>query len=194
MIERTRDQSSGSCARTHQIFGSVNPVSAGFATRSMRRFAPTCSVMARHSSSVLWSHQIGAGRTTSPAASSSTRPCICPLRPIAAISPASVLALDKHSAIATQAARHQSRGSCSAQPNCGDTIGACSAVAEPNTRPASSSSTARVPPVPTSIPRSFVVILRGFPSSNELSRAILFSLDCKTNGRFAESGSADNRL
>src|SRR5229473_666635 len=181
MIERTRDQISGSCARTHQIFGSVKPVSAGFATNSINRLAPTRSVIARHSSSVRWSHQISAGRNTSPAASSSTKPCICPLSPTAETSARVAPASVKHSATATQVARHQSRGSCSAQPNSGDAISACSAVAAPSTRPASSSSTARVPPVPTSIPKSLVVILRRLPSSNELGRAILVLLDSKTN-------------
>src|SRR5713226_7026217 len=181
MIERTRDQIRGSCAHTHQIFGSVKPVSAGFATNSINRLAPTRSVIARHSSSVRWSHQISAGRTASPAASSSTKPCICPLSPMAETSARVAPASVKHSAIARHAARHQSRGSCSAQPNSGDAISACSAVAAPSTRPASSSSTARVPPVPTSIPKSLVAILRRLPSSNELGRAILFLLECKTN-------------
>src|SRR6266403_6121526 len=181
MIERTRDQIRGSCARTHQIFDSVKPVSAGFATNSINRLAPTRSVIARHSSSVRWSHQISAGRNTSPAASSSTKPCICPLSPTAETSARVAPASVKHSATATQVARHQSRGSCSAQPNSGDAISACSAVAAPSTRPASSSSTARVPPVPTSIPKSLVAILRRLPSSNELGRAILVLLDSKTN-------------
>ena len=181
MIERTRDQVCGSCARTHHIFGSVKPVSAGFATSSISRFAPTRSVIVRHSSSVRWSHQISAGRNTSPAASNSTRPCICPLRPMAETSAPVAPASVRHSPTATQAARHQSRGSCSAQPNSGDDISACSAVAAPSTCPASSSNTARVPPVPTSIPKSLVAILRHFPSSNELGRAILFLLHCKTN-------------
>src|SRR5216684_5208827 len=181
MIERTRDQIRGSCARTHQIFGSVKPVSAGFATNSINRLAPTRSVIARHSSSVRWSHQISAGRNTSPAASSSTKPCICPLSPTARTSAPVAPASVKHSATATQVARHQSLGSCSAQPNSGDAISACSAVAAPSTRPASSTSTARVPPVPTSIPKSLVAILRRLPSSNELGRAILVLLDSKTN-------------
>ncbi len=194
MIERTRDHSSGSCARTHQTFGSVNPVSAGFAASSISRLAPTRSIIARHSSCVRWSHQISAGRTTSPAASNSTRPCICPLSPIAAISLAVAFAFIRHSAIAPRAARHQSRGSCSAHPNSGDDIGACSAVAAPNTRPASSSSTARVPPVPTSIPKSFVAILCRFASSNELGCAILFLLDFKTNRALSGSERFRNRL
>ena len=55
---------------------------------------------------------------------------------------------------ASPVARHQSRGSCSAQPGRGDANAACSEVADPRMRPRSSSRSARVPPVPTSMPRS----------------------------------------
>src|SRR5713101_8932707 len=102
------------------------------------------------------------GLSTSPGASSNTKPCICPVTPMPEMSPPLAPAFVIHSRIAEQAARHQSRGSCSAQPTLDDDIRACSAVAAPSTRPVSSSSTARVPLVPTSIPRSFVVILLAF--------------------------------
>jgi hypothetical protein len=52
------------------------------------------------------------------------------------------------STMAMSAARHQSSGSCSAQPGCGVRKGACSSDAELTTRPCSSTSTARVPLVP----------------------------------------------
>jgi hypothetical protein len=51
------------------------------------------------------------------------------------------------------AARHQSRGSCSAQPGSGLAKLACSSVPEARTTPCSSRMTARVPLVPTSMPR-----------------------------------------
>ena len=54
---------------------------------------------------------------------------------------------------ASAAARHQSRGSCSAQPGCGLAKLACSSVPEARTAPWSSTMTARVPLVPTSMPR-----------------------------------------
>ena len=56
--------------------------------------------------------------------------------------------------MASQVARHQSRGSCSAHPVSGEAKGACSAVREATTVPCPSMSTARVPPVPTSIPNN----------------------------------------
>ena len=55
--------------------------------------------------------------------------------------------------IASVAARHQSRGSCSAQPGCGLAKLACSSVPDARTVPCSSRMTARVPLVPTSMPR-----------------------------------------
>src|SRR5258708_15004235 len=111
-------------------------------------------------------------------APSNTNPCMCPPTPTPELAPPLAPAFVIHSRIAEQAARHQSSGSCSAQPTLEDDIGACSAVAAPSTRPASSSSTARVPPVPTSIPRSFVVIVLAF----SLCRQIVDSRDCILHG------------
>ena len=56
--------------------------------------------------------------------------------------------------MASCAARHQSSGSCSAQPMCSEWTGAWSAEWEARTWPARSMRTARVPPVPTSMPRN----------------------------------------
>src|ERR1700682_114781 len=61
--------------------------------------------------------------------------------------------------MAWRAARHQSGGCCSAQPICGEDIGWGSGGVEPTTRPEGSSNTARVPPVPMSIPSNLVVML-----------------------------------
>src|SRR6516164_666932 len=58
--------------------------------------------------------------------------------------------------MACVAARHQSRGSCSAQPGSGLANGSCSAVPEERMRPLSSTRIARVPPVPTSMPRKWI--------------------------------------
>src|SRR5487761_1644933 len=58
------------------------------------------------------------------------------------------------------AARHQSSGSCSAHPAKVERKGACSADSEATTLPDASTRTARVPPVPTSIPRKCKILLR----------------------------------
>ena len=61
--------------------------------------------------------------------------------------------------IASCAARHQSSGSCSAHPGCSVRNGACSLDAPPISFPSPSTTTARVPPVPTSIPRNHIPVL-----------------------------------
>src|SRR6266568_1925010 len=71
------------------------------------------------------------------------------------------------------AARHQSRGSCSAHPVWAEANATCSTVAEVVTRPSVSTTTARVPPVPTSIPRNFILLggsVRGFLNTSSLER------------------------
>lgn len=90
---------------------------------------------------------------TSSFSSRRTAPCIWPEKPTAAM--ASALSPESWSALRTAmaAARHQSRGSCSAQPGCGLAKLACSSVPEARTAPSSSRMTARVPLVPTSMPR-----------------------------------------
>ena len=74
------------------------------------------------------------GRRTSPASSSITRPCICPEMPRAFTSPASTPLLANTWRMVSTAARHQSAGSCSAQPFCGCVMG-YSTVAEAMTCP-----------------------------------------------------------
>src|SRR5215469_10579649 len=59
---------------------------------------------------------------------------------------------------ATLQARHQSKGSCSAHPFCGEANAWCSSVPEETTTPHSSISSARVPLVPTSIPRKYWMV------------------------------------
>src|ERR1700722_2215157 len=82
-------------------------------------------------------------------------PCICPEKPTQAISslfsPLCAIALRT----ATLAARHQSSGCCSAQPICSEANGSCSSVAEATMRPSARRISARVPPVPMSIPRTW---------------------------------------
>src|SRR5271165_899482 len=97
-----------------------------------------------------------AGRSTRFSLSRTTNPCICPVRPIPLSSLASVFACARHCGTARAVAAHQSSGSCSAHPSCGEVKFACSAVAAPITRPSPSITTARVPPVPISMPRSFI--------------------------------------
>ena len=60
--------------------------------------------------------------------------------------------------MASWAARHQSSGSCSAQPMCSEWMGAWSAAWEARTLPVRSMRMARVPPVPTSIPRNMSLL------------------------------------
>ena len=78
-----RAQTSGSWSRTHTSFGAVNPVSASLPVISISRSGPTAARMASHSAAVRWSFHRIAGRRTSPAASSRTSPCIWPVSPTA---------------------------------------------------------------------------------------------------------------
>jgi hypothetical protein len=90
---------------------------------------------------------------TSSFSSSKTAPCIWPESPTAAMDSAARPEACSALRTARAAARHQSRGSCSAQPGCGLAKLACSSVPEARTAPCSSRIAARVPLVPTSIPR-----------------------------------------
>lgn len=103
--------------------------------------------------SVRWSHQISAGRMTSSFSSSRTAPCIWPEKPTQAIDSAGRPEACSALRTAMAAARHQSCGSCSAQPGSALAKLACSSVPEARTAPCSSRMTARVPLVPTSMPR-----------------------------------------
>ena len=92
----------------------MKPVSARFPVSPISRSSPTRASISAHSSAVRWSFHRIAGRMTAPDASSATRPCIWPERPIPATSrPADT------SASADSEARHQSSGSCSDQPGRG---------------------------------------------------------------------------
>src|SRR6185312_2512382 len=82
----------------------------------MSRAAPIFSVSSIHCFSVRTSHQMSAGRTGSPAASSVTAPCICPEKPTHAILSLETFAWASALRTAIPQARHQSRGSCSAHP------------------------------------------------------------------------------
>src|SRR3984957_152515 len=96
-------------------------------------------------------------------------PCICPEKPTQAISslfsPLSAIALRT----ATPAARHQSSGCCSAQPIFSEANGSCSSVAEATMRPSARRISARVPPVPMSIPRTWPGIVLTCDSRQLLS-------------------------
>src|SRR5258708_36192134 len=93
------------------------------------------------------------GLSTSPCASSNTKPCICPVTPIPEMSPPLAPAFVIHSRIAEQAARHQSRGSCSAQPTLDDDIGGGAPRAPPPTPPPSPPTPPPAPPRPPPHPR-----------------------------------------
>src|SRR5207248_10070793 len=100
-----------------------------------------------------------AGRNGSSFSSSKTAPCICSERPTQAISVAAMLLFFSTAATASQHACHQSFASCSAQPIRGEANGTWSAGAEATIAPLSLTNTARVPPVPTSMPRTCTVFL-----------------------------------
>ena len=95
-------------------------------------------------------------RTTSSFASSRTAPCICPEKPTQEISSAATPGELSAFRTATPLARHQSRGSCSAQPGLGLANAACSSDPDAITFPCSSITSARVPLVPTSMPRNLM--------------------------------------
>jgi len=57
-------------------------------------------------------------------------------------------------------ARHQSSGRCSAHSDLREAKGTCSSVADATMRPSSPMTKARVPPVPTSMPRRYCAMVR----------------------------------
>ena len=71
-----RPYASGSCLRIHSSLGAVKPVSARLPVSAIRRSRPTRSSISAHSAAVRPSFQRIAGRITSLAASSATKPCI----------------------------------------------------------------------------------------------------------------------
>jgi hypothetical protein len=118
---RARASEAGSCSRSHASGGSVSPRTTGLASSSRR---PAASIVAATSGSrpaARVSIQVMAGRTVSPAASSSTKVCIWPLRPIPTTSAPGASASTPR--VASPAAAHQSSGSCSAQPGAGARVG-----------------------------------------------------------------------
>ncbi len=66
---------------------------------------------------------VSAGRRTLPSASSITQPCIWPVRPMASTGAPLRAGSASTAAMASRAARHQSSGSCSAQPMCSEWMG-----------------------------------------------------------------------
>ena len=90
----------------------MKPVRARLPVSAMRRSSPMRSSISAHSAAVRWSFQRIAGRRTSPRSSRQTRPCIWPDRPTRPSEAPSRVS-------AASLARHQSSGSCSAQPGCG---------------------------------------------------------------------------
>ena len=88
----------------------MKPGSARLPVSASSRSSPSAASISAHSAPVRWSFQRIAGRSTRSPSSSTTSPCICPESPIG---PAGIRAS------AACAARHQSSGSCSAQPGCG---------------------------------------------------------------------------
>ena len=130
----------------------MKPVSATLPTSRMSSARPKRVSISAHSAAVRWSFQRIAGRSTSCFASSSTRPCIWPVRPTAATSaplaPASASAFRMLAAVPF----HHSRGSCSDQSGLG-VWSVSGVVADAATAPFSSIRSALAPVVETSMPR-----------------------------------------
>ena len=124
----------------------MKPVSARLPVSSISRSSPIRSSISAHSAAVRWSFQRIAGRSTRSASSRQTSPCIWPERP-------SQTSPNGNLSSTASAARHQSSGSCSAQPGCGVESGyGSSSVA--STSPSGEIATALTPVVPTSSPTS----------------------------------------
>ncbi len=141
---------SGSFSRTHRILPAVNPVRAGLPASSISFARPTFCSISAHCVAVRWSFHIIHGRSTLPASSSSTSPCICPVRPIPAM--ASLPVRERTCRMLVTVAFHQSSGFCSAQPGRGTCIG-YSVVTSARTEPSGEIRTALLPDVPMSMPR-----------------------------------------
>src|SRR5579875_2395772 len=84
-----------------------------------------------------------------------TKPCICPDSPMPAIELPGMPESSKTPRIACLEARHQSSGCCSAQSGLNIQMSSWAAVKEWRTCPPASTSNAREPPVPTSIPSQY---------------------------------------
>ncbi len=149
----TRAQSAGSWSRTQTSFGAVKPVRASLPVIRMSRSGPTAWRIASHSAPVRWSFHRIAGRSTAPASSSSTAPCIWPVRPMAWMSDPATPVDPMTDRIAVTAPSHQRPGSCSLQSGRG-TSKPYSAAPTPRTAPDSSMRTAFVAVVDASMPRT----------------------------------------
>ena len=150
-----RPKFSGSCLRSHSSLGAVKPVSARLPVREISRSSPTRSSISAHSAAVRPSFQRIAGRTTSSCASSATRPCICPPRPMPAGSPAR----SRSRASTACDAVHQSCGSCSAHPGRG-VASPYSSSSTASTSPSGPTAMPLVELVPTSSPK-LTLLIRG---------------------------------
>ena len=142
----------GSWSRTHRSLGSVKPVSTGLAIAARTFSLPMVRLMESTCGWLRWSHQIRAGRTTSPPRSSSVSPCIWPDNPTPRTSLPATPAAASAPRMASTVARHQSSGHCSAHRGRSIRMSSCAAVNAARTLPSRSTSRARVPPVPISIP------------------------------------------
>ncbi len=120
----------------------MKPVSARLPVSAISRSRPTSRSISAHSAPVRWSFQRIAGRMTRSSAASATRPCIWPDRPIG---PSGSLA--RHACVA----RHQSSGSCSAQPGWGVESGYGSSALAISS-PSAEIAMPLTPDVPTSSP------------------------------------------
>ena len=145
----------GSFSRSHRSLGAVKPSSGRLPTVSRSPSMPILSRICRHWSVVRTSFQRRAGRMTSPSASRKTELCICPLRPIAAISTRRALRSAACSVLRTASVvlRHHISGDCSDQPGRG-TLTGCSTSPSARTLPSLPTSIALTAVVPASIPRA----------------------------------------
>ncbi|MNX44017.1 hypothetical protein D3C86_744950 [compost metagenome] len=113
----TRAKTSGSCSRTHSSLGAVKPGIARLPAISPRR--GTARVSASHCAPLRPSFQRMAGRSTSPAASSSVAPCIWPDRPMARTCASAFACVVRSSAMTASSACHHWAGACSDHSGCG---------------------------------------------------------------------------
>ena len=122
----------------------MKPVSARLPVSWTSRSKPTVSSISAHSAPVRWSFQRIAGRIGRSLASSVTRPCIWPERPMPAtpsVSPSSAFSV----------ASHQSSGFCSDQPGFGVESG-YGTSRRSSTSPSSATAMTFTAEVPTSMP------------------------------------------
>src|SRR6218665_2266906 len=132
----TRAKASGSASRSHSICGSVQVGLARLAAMA-KICASACARNAWVCARLRWSFHKMAGRMTRPWASSSTWVWAPAENEIAAMARAGQAACASTARNAWQQARHQSCGSCSLQPGCGDSVATgldASATSAPSAR------------------------------------------------------------